>query len=826
MNDKNFRRLPNGWLALSILFILAACGEMNESGPVPQDGDAAVDADMDSEDGAETEDALETDETADEPENEEAEIEPLPVPNEPPPIEDPYIDRPYLQEYNHTTNEVEAGIGPLADVALPPESCDSFDRPTQIAPRGCIKHKPAEEGGGFDLIAIPENDPDLKTAAFFGCALFLASGRHVYEVDTEGALTAHNAPDGLTINGLFVKDDLLLILTDGGATRYLPGGEIQWPINGFPATAAALIPDFILIGGDNIVRQYAIPEEGPLEQPTTVLDARNGLNIGQIIGIFVETTLPASSVMVLIGEQGLKGFDLSSGIMGMPGRNFPEFASDRVPLAGPRRAVQASDGGFVVAASGGAYRLMERDGVLEWRVYNQERWLPSEDVRGVATDPALPDGPIWFATAGGLATVTARRVTLEEKLGPFVERIVERHDREGAVADSHLLRRGDLSSNIPWDSDNDGSWTSYWLLAECFRWKATNAPDAKAHFDKSLEAMLRLRDLTGADHFVARAVIRKSTCNLDDCDNPNDGEWFTSPVDPDFWVKGDTSNDEVIAHVFMMGHAYDLCADETQQARIRDHIDGIVGGVIDHDWQLLDIDGEVTTYGQWDPFYVNEGFAGMLGDGGTRSVEIMAMLTLAHYLTGDERYMEAKRYLMEEHHYDVNAINEADYPGRKGSGDGDEMGMEGWFSLLRYESDPLLRERWMEGWSKSWEHLSLQQAAWWDMVNAVVGGPEPDMANSARWLKLAPVDMIRWDQHNSQRLDLVEAPAYYENDGGMRSDGRIIPYDERRCDRWNTDQFRVDGGMGAIIEMDGADVLAPYWMGRYYGFIVSEQEDR
>ena len=23
-------------------------------------------------------------------------------------------------------------------------------------------------------------------------------------------------------------------------------------------------------------------------------------------------------------------------------------------------------------------------------------------------------------------------------------------------------------------------------------------------------------------------------------------------------------------------------------------------------------------------------------------------------------------------------------------------------------------------------------------------------------------------------------------------------------------------------EMDGADVLMPYWMGRYYGFIVSE----
>ena len=51
----------------------------------------------------------------------------------------------------------------------------------------------------------------------------------------------------------------------------------------------------------------------------------------------------------------------------------------------------------------------------------------------------------------------------------------------------------------------------------------------------------------------------------------------------------------------------------------------------------------------------------------------------------------------------------------------------------------------------------------------------------------------------------------------MRSDGLIIPYDERPNDRWNTDQFKVDGGHGPGIEMDGADVLAPYWMGRYYG---------
>jgi hypothetical protein len=127
----------------------------------------------------------------------------------------------------------------------------------------------------------------------------------------------------------------------------------------------------------------------------------------------------------------------------------------------------------------------------------------------------------------------------------------------------------------------------------------------------------------------------------------------------------------------------------------------------------------------------------------------------------------------------------------------------------------------MSGWLKLYNGgVGPQQGAWWNLVHAVVGGEDPDLATAGRWLMLAPVDMIRWDMHNSQRLDLAPAPYPYKDQGSMRSDGFIIPYDERRTDRWNTHQYMVDGGMGGMYEMDAADVLAPYWMGRYYGFIV------
>ncbi len=812
-------------LSILLFVTLLACSDSDSDAPdgdeAPPDGDTEAEPDVDGDEEADGDADGDTDGDEDD-----AEIAWLDVPYQPPEFDTPYVDVPYLQEFNHTTNEVEPGIGELIAVLIPPESFTDFDLPTQVTPRGVVKH----DGDTLSFITIPEVDEALIDAAVGGGRLVLAGPSRLYSVDAAGTLTnvAFGRAD-FEILGLQDGANGVYVLTNLGVQKYVPDTGVTNVLSSVQAHCLAKMDDVLVVGTDTAVTAYSLGDERA--EPTALwsLTAAEGLTALPVRALLPNVTLPAALDLVVVGENGVQaiGFTEDGGAVSAAFQSVPEFESGRVPLGGAVTAAKASDGGFIVATTGGAYRVMERGHGPEWRVYNSERWLPDENVRDLATDASLADGPVWFATPGGLATVTAVRMTLEEKLEDFVERVTSRHDRDGAVADSHLPVKGDLSSNIPWDSDNDGSWTSYWLLAECFRYKATGAADAKANFDRSLDAMLRLRDQTGTDHFVARSVIRKDGCQLDDCDGPDDGEWFESP-DGEWWVKGDTSNDEVIAHAFMMGHAYDLCADDGQKERIRAHIGGIVGGLIDNGFQLLDIDGEVTTYGQYDPDYVNVSPSGKFGDGGTRSVGLLAELTLAHYMTGEERFQEAKRTLIEEHHYLDNAIGEADYPMRKTGGDADELSMEGWFVLLRYERDPEIRARLIEGWNHSFSFLSQQQAAWWDMVNMAVGGANADPTVAARWLRLAPVDMIRWNQHNSQRLDLIEPPERFRLDeaGRVRSDGFIIPYDERRCDRWNTHQFKVDGGMGGMIEMDGADVLAPYWMGRYYGFIVPEAAAR
>ncbi len=785
-------------LAFLILLIVSvfgtACSDDSESNTTPGDTDQI--------------------EQNEEMEQDTDDAETLTVPFVPPQTETPYVDVPFRQEINHTGNEVEAGIGPLASVLFPPESAIGYETPLQISTRGPVSRN---GNGNPEIQAIDTTHPDLQYAAFLGANLFMASESYLYgENETVGV------PDGLTITGLVGGSNYLYILTDQGM-GFADDQGVVWPSNGTPVTAVLETETQLFVAFEDTLKAYSLPQAAELPEATFKFTPITEPLSGTIRAMVADVSLPSSIDLVVIGEDGLIGLDLSGTTPLV--MDVPEFTEGRIPFSSPTCATAASDGGFLVGTKDGAYRIIERDIGPEWRIYNDLRWLPDRHVHSIATDTSLVDGPIYFATEGGLASVTVEWMTLEEKVDRAIERVVLRHNREGAVADSRLSVAGDLSTSVPYDSDNDGGWTCYWLLAECFRYLITGDEEAKDHFDQSLERMLSFQTLTGTDYFMARSVIRKEGCVLDDCDNPDDGEWFTSP-DGEWWVKADTSNDEVTSHMFMMGHAYDLCADDSQKDAIRQHVDNIIGGIVDHGYQLWDVDGEVTSYGQFDPEYVNHPVVGAISDGGRRSVQMIAALTLAHYMTGKQKYLDAKAELIEEHHYDENIVHESEPTFRQGSGDGDELATQAFFPLLRYESDPELRAMWLEGWKNTYGNMELQQAAMWDMINAVLGGDVTDFFYASRWFKLYPMDLIRWPQHNNHRLDLVIAPPYYSDrydDRRMRSDGYILPGDERPNIRHNTCQYEIEGGWGANRELDGADFIMPYWMGRYYGFIVPEK---
>jgi hypothetical protein len=727
-------------------------------------------------------------------------------------------DPPFQQEFNHTWNEMEPGVGELVAVVVPPAGYEYWERPTLVSPDGVLLRGP----NGF-LTARPLSGEPAKSvvaAAANDVGVFVATRTRVYHVAPDGThLQVGELEEGDEIRRLYGWGDELHVLGSRNWSVYADGVLLRVDTEDPPVTMLREPGRYYLATAVQLCLYVTS------KPPTGAASWCVTLHSGEPAALLRTGTAPVPSALVVVGSGGLQGFVLSDGGAKAPVSSVM-FEAGRIPLQGARGAISLADGGFAVWAEGGVYRLMQRDGVWEYRVYAAERWMPSSDVRDVAEVPETPGG-LFFATAAGVGRVSTSTWTVEDKMVPMVQRIVQRHDRDGAVADSRLMVPGDLSTSIPWDSDNDGGWTCYWVLAECFRHKVTGALDAKAHFDRSLERMLSLRTLTGTQHFLARSVIRIDGCNLDDCDGPDDGEWFKSP-DGEWWVKGDTSNDEVTSHMFMMGLAHDLCADQAQKQAITAHVDGIVGGLVDNGYRLVDAqDGQPTRFGQFDPQYVNWWVEGQWGDGGRRSAQILGALNLAYYLTGNQKYLDAKESLLSEHHYGDNVANIGNaevYPFCAGSGDCDELALQAFVPLIRYEADPQLRARWQAAWSQLYGSLRTQQDAFWDLANVFLGGQVDGLHNVMRWFRDYPTDLIRFPMHNTLRRDLIPAPGYYLTKDKkaplfMRSDGRILPGDERPNHRHNTSQFAVDGGWGAQSEMDSADVLFAYWMARYYGYI-------
>src|SRR5439155_18900807 len=173
----------------------------------------------------------------------------------------------------------------------------------------------------------------------------------------------------------------------------------------------------------------------------------------------------------------------------------------------------------------------------------------------------------------------------------FEERIHSRHDRYGLVASSHLAVAGDLSSNRMHDSDNDGLWTSIYAAAECFRYAVTKSPEALANARKSVEAVLFLEEVAGRRGFPARSYLRKGDTM------PRGGEWHWT-ADGQYYWKGDTSSDEIVGHFFIFSIAYDLLPDAELKKRISETAKRIMDHIIEHDYNLIDLDGKPTLWGR------------------------------------------------------------------------------------------------------------------------------------------------------------------------------------------------------------------------------------
>ena len=493
----------------------------------------------------------------------------------------------------------------------------------------------------------------------------------------------------------------------------------------------------------------------------------------------------------------------SVGCIAQDGDHWLLRGADGLPF-GPITGIKTSKNAMWFGTDRGAIKKDKG-----WHYYNGKRWLSDNKVNDILP---LDELTTWIATPKGISQIQQVETTLAQKAASFEERIKLRHDRYGLVSDVSLTRQGDLSSSKMSTNDNDGLWTSIYLAAECFRYAVTKDPEAKKNAIKAYEAMERLETITGIPGFPARSLVAA------DESTGQGGEWHLTPDKKWKW-KGDTSSDEIVGHMFAYPLFYDLVAEGAMKERVKGLVHRIMTHIVDHNFQLVDLDGIATRWAVWTPDSIN--FSNNWWyERGINSMQILAFLKAGLHVTGDQKFEKAYETLTQKHHYAENMVQQKMYGPFDVNHSDDELAFLPNYTLLRYANDLKLLPTYTKSTQRSWRVEQPDRIPLWNIISSTALNKDCDLKIALEELQLIPMDLITWKMENSHRWDLPQDQL--RDRFGKAQAIRPIPTPERGISKWNSNTYIYDSGSDGYGEDDGAFFLLPYWMGRYYGYFIEK----
>ncbi len=440
------------------------------------------------------------------------------------------------------------------------------------------------------------------------------------------------------------------------------------------------------------------------------------------------------------------------------------------------------------------------------------RWVPDTVIKDITVSD---DGSVIFvATEKGISRITTTSMTFTEK-AEYYEKLIEKyHTRHGHVG-CRVLKGFTIESGYPEISDNDGLWTSWYVAAEALRYGATGDEVALEKARRSLKALLYLCEVSGIPGFTARAIRYKG--------EPGYGnghvEWRTAS-EPDLEWKGETSSDEITGHFFALTLYYDICADEQEKELIKKALCGMTDHIIDNNYRLIDYDNKPTTWALWDPVLLNN-CDKWIDERGINSLELLSYLKSAYYVSGEEKYNDLYLELIKKHHFALNVVQHKIRNAHLCHID-DNLGFLSTVTLLRLENDPALRSLYLCGLEDHWQYERIERHPLFNFIHYVFTGRVSDIEAGVEHLQQLPLDLINYPLYNSKRKDLVWDTEQAEwNEPAQLLEP--LPVDERLVTTPDQNYYDADCDARDYC-FDGTVFLLPYWYGRYYGIIGSDEE--
>jgi hypothetical protein len=435
-------------------------------------------------------------------------------------------------------------------------------------------------------------------------------------------------------------------------------------------------------------------------------------------------------------------------------------------------------------------------------------------------------------------------MTLEEKALFYEKQVREKNIRYGFNCSSVQMPNG-YSTAITGSQPSDNLWTGMYLADQLFRYKVTGSAEAKQNAFEAFEAMERLHTVTGIKGLFARSFERDYKVENTKTEGWKERElttgspatiWLPCKDHPNWTWRSTASSDQTVGQIYALTAILELVEDEAWKKRALTMLDNMMNYIVDNNLYIIDVDGEPTLWGKWNPDYVNQ-FPTNVGDRKINSSNIIAFLQTAYHFTGKEKYKEKAFEMMDKFGYlenllrpmaeirksDENASEWAKTLSYEWNHSDDEMYFLAYSGLYPYAFTPELKEKFREAIRDHWEIERPEKNALWNLTYAMTGANDFDLEESIGFLQQYPLDMRNWAVQNSHRKDIEMLPANFRN----QTTKTLLPLSEIPLYRHNGEIFRLDSqGDGTTLISAGDVWLLPYWMGRYLGVISEPVENK
>jgi hypothetical protein len=357
-----------------------------------------------------------------------------------------------------------------------------------------------------------------------------------------------------------------------------------------------------------------------------------------------------------------------------------------------------------------------------------------------------------------------------------------------------------------------------------------------------------INQVTRIPDYPARSFAKRT-------DFPLRPDWHFSPIYPTLQFEGDTSSDEIVGHELVYPLVYDLLAsDEDERQRAYQLLFNITNHILTHDWYLVGENHTHKEWGIWNPIYLSDD-SGFQEDRGLNSLEILTYLLQTYAYSGDERFLDGAKFLIESYRYDVNLINQKMIAVCDSNFSDDELAYLSYFnfvyainkilsmaglSIAQKTRVQLVTNKLLEymkiGLDLSHKYIQMEKSPFSNFIYCYASGQVNQtqhlfsrkhassldfdcnsLSTDGIWyMQRWPLELINWPQLNSDRLD-VQLNVPGECEGTPQSLQRLPP-DERSTDIWSCGGYDLDDGNG-LVERDPTPFLISYWGMRYFNLL-------